>query len=98
MPIVELLNVACIQIWGEQIIHTEEPAILSESDSCGVIAYNDTERVSFTCDFNGMEKDFVLYVDGSILKLNKLSLFKLLYQWHFAIDIPDGTWIDINTL
>lgn len=25
-------------------------------------------------------------------------IIQKLFQWHFAVDIPDGTWIDINTL
>lgn len=25
-------------------------------------------------------------------------IVNLLFQWHFAIDIPEGTWIDINTI
>lgn len=25
-------------------------------------------------------------------------IIQKLFQWHFAVDIPDGTWIDTNTL
>lgn len=31
-----------------------------------------------------------------ISRINKL--FQLLYRWHFAVDIPEGCWIDINTI
>ena len=25
-------------------------------------------------------------------------IIQKLFEWHFAIDLPEGTWIDINTL
>ena len=49
-----------------------------------------------------IEDDSIFFTDACNLNMLEISrinkLFQLLYQWHFAIDIPEGTWIDINTL
>ena len=49
-----------------------------------------------------IEDNSVFFTDACNLNMLEISrinkLFQLLYQWHFAVDIPDGTWININTL
>ncbi len=36
--------------------------------------------------------------DGSMGHYEWISVNKKLYEWRFAVDIPDHLWIDVNTL
>lgn len=83
VPIEELLKIATEMIWGDRIEPIGDCEILKENDSTGIIAWNDTERVSFTLDKEISWFDFSLYVDGSEMKLDKFHLFQKLFQWHF---------------
>ncbi len=83
VPIEELLKIATEMIWGGKIEPTGVPEVLTEGESTGIIAWNDTERVSFTFNKEDNWFDFQLCVDGSEMKLDKFHLFQKLFEWHF---------------
>ena len=85
IPIVYLLKEATRQIWGEEIVLIEKPEIHCYNESAGIIAYNDTERVSLTVDVTDIRKEFELRIDGGQMMLDQVKLFNKLFEWHFDV-------------
>jgi len=75
-----------------------------------VEGYNEGKEFVPMDELQRIEPEYPLMIDeGSVffqdacdinmLEISRINhLFQLLYSWHFAIDIPEGCWIDINTL
>ena len=61
------------------------------------LTFNEDVEDELTFGFSGHSFWLMIGMDHQHI-MNQSELFQLLYQWHFAIDIPEGTWIDINTL
>jgi hypothetical protein len=79
-----------------------------------VSGYNNGKEFVPMVELQKIEPEYPLMIDeGNVFfqdacELNMLEITRIkkrikkvldtLYSWHFAIDLPEGTWIDINTI
>lgn len=98
VPIQELFQIAYESIYGyrfEGEYDKDELLVEHLALKCSETVLEKEYNYGFTVE---LPNQFLFSHNGDHLTIPNFTIHKKLYEWHFAVDIPDHLWTDVNTI